>query len=116
MLTKLLAQGGRISQRELQERTQISAAALSEVLTRLEDEGLIERTRSIQDRRQLDVMLTQFGKEQALLSAQKMLNFQQWALAPLNEDERLLLANLLEKVAQHWRAQDKIMKEASCKN
>ena len=54
MLERILREGGTISQRELQDTVPISSAAVSEVLAKLEFEGLITRTRSESDKRQLE--------------------------------------------------------------
>jgi DNA-binding MarR family transcriptional regulator len=62
MLERILREGGTVSQRELQDTVPISSAAVSEVLAKLESEGLITRTRSESDKRQLDVTFTENGQ------------------------------------------------------
>lgn len=62
ILSRLLRSGGAMTQRELQEHAHVTAAALSEVLAKLETEGLVLRTRSARDRRQLDIALTEGGR------------------------------------------------------
>ena len=65
ILVKLYKSGNHMTQRELQEQSCISSASLSEVLAKLEGAGLIERTRSDEDRRQLDIELTDLGTDHA---------------------------------------------------
>ena len=44
---------------------EISSGALSEILQKMEDSGLISRTKSAEDKRQVDLSLTQLGRETA---------------------------------------------------
>ena len=52
ILVELLAHDGRMTQRDLQEASCITSASLSEVVAKLEAEGLILRERSETDRRE----------------------------------------------------------------
>lgn len=88
MLERILREGGTISQRELQDTVPISSAAVSEVLAKLEFEGLITRTRSESDKRQLDVTLTENGQAEAKVCAEKHAKFEAEALSVLTEDEK----------------------------
>ena len=65
ILVELLAHDGRMTQRELQEASCITSASLSEVIAKLEAEGLLARERSETDRRQLTVTLTEAGTKKA---------------------------------------------------
>lgn len=57
---------GRTTQKELQDVLEISSGALSEILQKMEDSGLILRTKSAEDKRQVDLSLTQEGREKAI--------------------------------------------------
>ena len=57
---------GRITQKELQDILDISSGALSEILQKMEDGGLIFRTKSAEDKRQVDLSLTPKGTETAV--------------------------------------------------
>lgn len=58
---------GQTSQKELQDVLEISSGALSEILQKMEDSGLILRTKSAEDKRQVDLSLTPHGRETARL-------------------------------------------------
>ncbi len=104
ILRKLLANGGHLTQRELAEHTDLSSAALSEVLSKLEAEGLIARTRSDVDRRQLDIALTEKGDKVAHQCLEDHLAFRRVAFAPLAPEERERFLADLEVVRKHWTA------------
>lgn len=57
---------GRTTQKELQDVLEISSGALSEILQKMEDSGLILRTKSAEDKRQVDLVLTPEGREKAI--------------------------------------------------
>lgn len=103
MLERILDEGGTISQRLLQDTVPISSAALSEVLTKLESEGLITRTRSQSDKRQLDVSLTENGQVEAKLCAEKRAKFEAEAFSVLTEDEEGQLLDMLDRLMAHWQ-------------
>jgi len=106
ILAKLHQAGGRLSQRELQERSHISSAALSEVLSKLEMEGLVMRSRSDEDRRQMDITLTEEGITQAIMRKREFEAFESECLSCLSEDERIQLLEMLDRLAELWRGMD----------
>ncbi|MCH3948549.1 MAG: MarR family transcriptional regulator [Olsenella sp.] len=103
MLERILDEGGTVGQRELQDTVPISSAALSEVLAKLESEGLITRTRSQSDKRQLDVSLTADGQAEAKLCAEKRAKFEEEAFSVLSEEERTQLLEVLDRLMAHWQ-------------
>lgn len=102
MLIKLLAHGGCLSQRDLQERFCISSAALSEVLSKLEAEGFITRTSSDEDRRQREITLTHEGKARAIELTKEREEFERRAFACLSYEELSMLVGLLDRMVDHW--------------
>ena len=56
---------GQTTQKELQDVLEISSGALSEILQKMEDSGLILRTKSAEDKRQVDLALTGKGRDTA---------------------------------------------------
>ena len=88
---------------ELQDTVPISSAALSEVLAKLESEGLVTRTRSQSDKRQLDVSLTEDGQAEAKLCAEKRTKFEEVAFSVLSEEERTQLLEVLDRLMGHWQ-------------
>ena len=55
--------GGEVSQQELGMHFDLKPGSLSEILSKLELNGLIERSRNPKDRRQLTIRLTETGRE-----------------------------------------------------
>ncbi len=55
--------GGEMSQQELGMHFDLKPGSLSEILSKLELNGLIERSRNPKDRRQLTIRLTETGRE-----------------------------------------------------
>ncbi len=102
ILVRLYRAGGTTSQRFLQETVPISSASLSEVLSKLEYEGLVNRTRSDQDRRQLNVTLTPEGERAAVECAKRNEEFESRMLSVLDEDEKRDLAHTLDRLVDHW--------------
>lgn len=103
VLCTLHKQGGRITQRELLERTRVSSAALSEVLSKLESEKLITREPYEHDRRQLDIELTARGRIEADHIHHERVEFEQTAFECLTQREQADLAQMLERLAAHWK-------------
>ncbi len=104
ILVMLRTSGGHMTQRELQEAAGISSASTSEVLAKLECAGLIERTRSDEDRRQLDIALTQEGMARATELIEQRHAFEDRCLACLDETEQQHLVALLDRLVEHWTA------------
>lgn len=106
VLARLSKAGGQLSQRDLQEHSQISSAALSEVLAKLECEGLVERTRSDEDRRQMDIALTEEGSRRAAKLKEEFEAFEAECLSCLDDDEQVQLLEMLDRLADYWRGMD----------
>ncbi|MBQ6523205.1 MAG: MarR family transcriptional regulator [Atopobiaceae bacterium] len=102
ILVKLYKSGNHMTQRELQEQSCISSASLSEVLAKLEGAGLIERTRSDEDRRQLDIALTDEGAQRARTLIDRRRRFEGACLACLTDEEQQSLIDMLDRLAEHW--------------
>ncbi len=104
IITYLACHDGHMTQRELQEHLDIKSGSLSEVLAKVEADGLIERTRSQEDRRLQEVRLTARGREQAKAYVEDRDRFETASLACLTDDERGQLLSLLDRVADHWKS------------
>lgn len=103
VLAALHKSGGQLTQRELLEGTNISPAALSEVVAKLEGEGLIHREPYQQDRRQVLIELTEAGEGCAAQMCQKRDEFENKAFLCLSPDEQEQLRTLLAKLKDHWK-------------
>lgn len=98
VLSALRRSGGEMRPSLLTRETLSSGAATTKRLAKLAEEGLISRSASGRDRREIDVRLTERGREviDRVLPAQ--VEWERELLAPLSDAERAQLADLLAKV------------------
>ena len=98
----LLRNAGEITQRELTERMGIQPGSASEVLGKLENAGLIQRTPSQADRRTTNVRLTPAGEVQAEEAANQREQRHTEMFACLSLEEKETLLALAEKLNADW--------------
>ena len=103
VLALIYLNGGSMTQREIIERFALKSGSLSEVITKLESTGLVERTRDDADRRQVIVTLTDTGREHAIEHIKTRHRFEQTAFSCLDDGEQEQLLNLLDRVVDHWK-------------
>ena len=98
----LVANAEGISQRELTEPLGIPASRLVSIVDQLEDQGLVERRRSAEDRRAYALRLTAKGR-QALMRARAVVaeNEQRFGAALKHKDREQLLDLLRGLAASH---------------
>ena len=106
ILCLLAKHGGQMSQQELGMNFELKPGSLSEVLSKLEAQGLIERTRNPEDRRQLSVRLTEEGARQAASDQEGRILFRRNGLACLDAEEQEQLIEMLDKIRIHWEELD----------
>ncbi|MBQ9264025.1 MAG: MarR family transcriptional regulator [Clostridia bacterium] len=98
---RLLLEEGKISQREIQERLNIQAGSISELISKLEGKGFIRRSRDEADRRKVLLSLTAEGRraaEKAKARPDVTVRY-----AALTEQEQEQLQRLLEKLIDGWK-------------
>ena len=98
--------GGEMSQQELGMHFDLKPGSLSEILSKLELNGLIERSRNPKDRRQLTIRLTETGRENARIDQAARIRFRERAFSALTHDEREDLAEMLDKIRVTWEELD----------
>lgn len=98
--------GGTLSQQELGSHFELKAGSLSELLSKMEGAGLIERTRDDKDRRQLFVTLTPEGAATAQRAHDARNAFRRKAFSALTTEEQEQLAEMLEKIRVTWEEID----------
>ena len=96
----ILSKSERITQRELTEQLGIQPGSASEIIKKLEAAGLITRQSNSEDRRTVDIALTDAGKAQAEESRSHYANHA--LFESLTDEEKQQLLSLLEKVGQDW--------------
>lgn len=98
--------GGEISQQELGMHFDLKPGSLSEILSKIECAGLIERSRNPNDRRQLTIRLTETGWEKARIDQAARIRFREQAFSALTPAEREDLAEMLDKIRVTWEELD----------
>lgn len=116
VIISLVLHGGEMSQRDLLEHACISSASLSEVLAKLEAEGLVTRTKSEEDRRLLAVALTEAGREKAEEVLEYKNRFEEESFACFDEQERAQLLDYLDRLVKHWRTLEEKEEVPACRN
>ena len=104
MLLRL--RGGPMTQKELTERLRIQPGSLSEMLTKVERAGLVEKRRSERDRRNFELNLTEEGRAQADRFEKEQAEQANWLLEPLDEAQKQQLLALLDALIAHWEPQE----------
>ena len=99
-ILQILRRSGCLTQRELTEQLGIQPGSVSEILKKLEAAGLITRQSNSEDRRTVDITLTDAGKTQAEESRSHYANHA--LFESLTDEEKQQLLSLLEKVSGDW--------------
>ena len=94
----IIAQHSGITQKELGEKLGIQPASVSELLMKLERKGLVARGKSEQDRRSIQVQLTEAGRQLSDASVEDHSD----PFQVLSHQEQEHLRFLLEKLLTDW--------------
>lgn len=98
----ILHESDALTQKELTERLGIQPGSASEILSKLENAGLITRTPNEADRRTTDIQLTNTGMKLALEAVEQRQKRHQEMFSCLSSEERQTLLSLLEKIHTDW--------------
>jgi DNA-binding MarR family transcriptional regulator len=98
-----LAEGPR-RMSDLASCAQTSQASLTGIVDRLEERGLVERERNLEDRRVVEVRLTEEGGQEMRAKHARMLQRLDEVLAPLGDDGRREFARLVQAINTSARA------------
>lgn len=98
--------GGQMSQQELGANFDLKPGSLSEILSKCEAAGYIERKRCEHDQRKLMISLTEQGAKQAELDQAARVSFRRRAFSALSVEERQELLETLKKVRSTWEEID----------
>ena len=90
-----------LTQKELQDTLEISSGALSEILQKMEESSLVERKKSLDDKRQVLLAITPVGQDMALRVKAHYTRTLERMFECLSEDEKTQLDGILNKLAEH---------------
>ena len=93
---------GNMTQRDLQELMEIKSASLSEILVKIEAEGFIERMKSDEDKRRVEVRLTEAGRHEACGIEAENDRVAEQLFQGLTLEEKQQLFYLLDKLVEKW--------------
>jgi DNA-binding MarR family transcriptional regulator len=93
---------GVLSQRDVQNKLQIKASSLSEMLSKMEKEGLLVRKRSQEDSRQILITLTKKGEKYSEEGMKLLDDMTEKLYDCLSDEERSELHRLMKKLLMHW--------------
>ncbi|MBE5777341.1 MAG: MarR family transcriptional regulator [Clostridiales bacterium] len=98
----LLHTKGAMTQKALMDELRIQAGSLSEMLSKLEQQGLLEKARCPHDKRNCQLTLTETGREQALLFEKERQDLAEYLFAPLTNEEKISLIDMTHRLMDHW--------------
>lgn len=98
-----LGESGTMSQKELMELHQIRSASLSELLGKLEASGYVTRDKDEEDKRSVNITITEKGKSVAAEHEQWRQEAATKLFAPLTTEEQTELSGLLLKLLTAWK-------------
>ncbi|MDO4312975.1 MAG: MarR family transcriptional regulator [Eubacteriales bacterium] len=93
--------GSKMSQKEIQNRLGIRAASVSELVSKLDNRGMVVKEKSEEDRRAFNIVLTEKGKKEF----EEIINSDdeyKGLFSVLSEEECVALNNILEKLGNDW--------------
>lgn len=93
-----------MTQKELQEALGVQPGSASEIISKLEDRGLVSRERDEEDRRRVVLRITEAGREQA--EAASCEEKGQDLYEALSVEEQDTLKALLKKLLESWNTRD----------
>lgn len=98
----ILEESEEITQRDLTKRLGIKPGSASEILAKLEHAGLITRKTNKNDRRTVNILLTEYGRQLALEAKQRRKQRHKEMFSCLSEDEKTTLLALLKTIHTDW--------------
>ena len=101
-----LLREGEISQRTLQDLLDIQSGSLSEILAKIEADGLLEKVKCGSDRRGYVRRLTESGQALAKQVTACHEARVDKLLGCLSDDEQLALLAMLDKLTLHWSSDE----------
>lgn len=103
-ILKILASQSEVTQKELQEALGVQPGSASEIISKLEDRGLVSRERDADDKRRVVLRITEAGRERAEASSCEEKG--QDLYEALSTEEQNTLKSLLKKLLESWSTRE----------
>lgn len=101
-ILKILSQNPGITQKELQEMMEIQSGSMSEIITKLETRGFVERTKDENDKRVTRLSMTEEGRAFVEIKKSQPKRSEKDMLEALTDEEQKQLETLLKKLSDDW--------------
>lgn len=102
-ILRIINKYGPMTQKDLQKYLDIRQASLSEILSKMEESGLIVKIKTEKDRRITFVELTDEGRNLTLEKREKHRKERADILSCFDDDEKECLISLLDKLYEHLK-------------
>ncbi|MFT8390664.1 MAG: MarR family transcriptional regulator [Sporolactobacillus sp.] len=102
----LIAENDGVIQRDLAEEMDVRPSSMTEMLTKMETLGLVERRQDERDQRVMHIFLTEQGKEAAKASQHATEDMTRALFAGLTDEELSKMLVLTDKLCAHLEAMD----------
>lgn len=94
-------------QKELQDMLEVQSGSLSEIIIKMENDGLIEKAKSEKDGRHMVIRLTEKGLMEAEIAREEHDKHVEELMSCLSENQKQELNDLLSTVLKHWKTIEK---------
>ena len=98
---KYLQENEDVTPKDLEDKLCVTSARIARVLNQLEEKKLVERTKSLNDKRKTIVVLTKEGKDIADKHKKDMQSFFGLLLKDFSDDEKQSFIDLIQKMANN---------------
>ena len=103
LLCRLFVQNG-MTQSEIAQQLSVQGATVTDMLQRMEEAVLVTRQRDPENNRLVRVYLTELGREKERFITEQFMKLEQAVFENVDEDERALLRQLLNRMLQNITA------------
>ncbi len=109
----VLEEHNELLQKDLQDILQVQSGSLSEIIIKMENDGLIEKAKSTKDNRHIVLRLTAKGLKEAIAARKEHDRQVEELMSCLTENQKEELYNLLSITLKHWKEIEKNL-ESEC--
>lgn len=103
-ILRILSQREEMTQKELQDILEIRPGSMSEIVSKLEGRGMLERIRDEQDKRKVILRITKDGKAEGMEKTRH--EIERELFRSLSEEEQNTLRELLKKLLEDWNGRE----------